>query len=277
VHSSSAPKPEHTIALFREVEPKPSEIKQAVLDRMPPGMSAEEAQAVLESQGFKCRPFTRYAQAFHPEELVPAGVRLSPDATKRLVKEQKHTPVYCRITLPELQEWHLMSYQVLVVLIPDESKALSDIEVGVQSIPHMHRYFFVARKPDLHEPTGLSVDAACARMEAAGFRCKTVVAKAGDKEQRPHVLCEAFDENPIGGKIIRVQLFPDEAGMIRETRVVEREELFDAERCMLPHGDESPAEAVCRGVLFPVRAGVRYTLFAVAIGMAITAMPYGLH
>jgi len=277
IHSATAPVPEHTIVLFREVEPKRDEIKQAVLGRIPLGTPIEQAQAVLEAQGFVCRPYSRLSQAFNPNELLSTGIALPPEVNKRLSKEHKNSPVYCRVTLPELQDWHLMSCVVLVVLIPDEARLVRDIEVGTASKHHPHAYFFTSKKPELREPTGLPVETARVRMEAAGFRSKVVAAEARDKDSRPYVLCEVYDENPLGGLIIRVKLFTDEAGVVRETRVVEGEELFDAERCMLPHGDEGPIESACRYALFPVRAGCRYTLFAIALGMAITAMPYGLH
>jgi hypothetical protein len=273
--TTKPPPPQRTIALFTEVDAQRDAVKQVVLDRVPPGTPIAKAQEILETQGFACRPYSGLTHFFFPEELVPSGVRLPQGAYQRLHQARKDRPVYCRATLHELQEWHLQSYVVLVVLIPDETQTLRDVEVGICPQRHNYANYFKSR-PDLREPIDLPIEAARARMEAAGFRCAWVTPRADEAENRPHLLCEAFDENAIGGDIVRVSLFPDGAGVIRETNVLNREHPFDAERCMLPHGDESPAEAACRCVLFPVRAGCRYTLFTIGVCMAITAMPYGL-
>jgi hypothetical protein len=270
------PPPPHTIALFSEIEPKRDAIKEAVLRRLPPGTPMVEAQQVLQAQGFTWRPYNEITQFFTPSQLVPNGVALRPEAYRSIQAARQDGPVYCRATLPDLAEWHPNTYVVLLVLIPDEAQSLRDVEVGIRPEWNLQAGYF-KRHSDLREPIGLTVEAARAQMEAAGFRCTAVVPKPDAKDARSHLLCETFDENIIGGQIVRVRLFPDAMGVIRETDVQNRDELFDAERCMLPHGDESVGVAICRSVLFPVRAGCRYTLFTIAVCMAITAMPYGLH
>jgi hypothetical protein len=268
--------PPHTITVFTEVAPKRDAVKEAVLDHVPPGTSMAQAQELLKAQGFDCRLSSAAAQFFTPRELIPNGVVLESGAYQRISKACKDGVVYCQATRHELQEWHLRSYTVLVVLVPDHAQLVHDVEVGIAAHYHMQEHYFKTHS-ELREPIGLPVAAAQAQLEAAGFRCKAVVPKADAKEPRPHVLCEAYDENPIGGQIVRIRLFGDAAGVVREANVQDHDDAFDAERCMLPHGDASPAEVAWRSALFPVRAGCRYTLFAIALGMAITAMPYGLH
>jgi hypothetical protein len=273
MRTSSAPVPEHTIQLFEEVAADREAVRQVVLRHVPPGTPIAQAQAMLEERGFTCRPYSAATQFFHHEDLIPRGVALPSPAYQQLARERKHRPVYCQARLPETQEWHLRSHTVLVVLVPDASQTVRDVQAGLGTHFHNNTAFFKAR-PELREPTGLSTEAAIARLRAAGFR---PVDATGDRETRPHLICEAFDENPLGGQIVRVQLFPDEAGVIRETKVLDRVGLFDSERCMLPHGDEPTAVAIGRVALFPVRAGCGYALITVAVCMAITAMPYGLH
>jgi hypothetical protein len=262
--------PWHTIPLFGGVVADREAIRQVAARQVPPGTPLAEARAILEQQGFRCRNWSIPTAIFIPTLLVPPDMDLPSDVQKLLAKERDSRSVYCRADVNDQQEWHLQSYTVLVILLPDEKDAVHDLIVGVHANCNRYTNYF-RTKPELHEPIGLPIAEAQARMASAGFRCKA---------NGPHVLCEAFDEHILGGYIVRVHLCADDAGIVRSTKVPDSENLFDAERCMLPHGDESTSEAVCRGVLFPVRAGCRYSVFAlgaVAICMAITAMPYGLH
>jgi hypothetical protein len=251
-------------------------IRLAAVRQVPPGTPLTQARVILEEQGFTCRNWNIPAAIFAPSLLVPDRMDLSSDALKVLAKERDSRTLYCHAVVNDLEEWHLQSYTVLVILLPDAKDGVRDVIVGVRASNNRYASFF-RTKPDLHEPIGLPLAEARVRMEAAGFRCADV---APGNDLRPHVLCEAFDENILGGYIVRVQLYPDEAGIVRSTNVPDSERLFDAERCMLPHGDEATSEAIRRSVMFPVRAGCRYSLITLevcAVCMAITAMPYGLH
>jgi hypothetical protein len=250
--------------MFEEVDAESEAVKQAVLRHVPPGTPLDQAKAILEEQGFTCRQYDQLTGCFYPQALTD-GINLSSEAHTRLGKQRDHPPLYCLATRSELEKWHLLSQRILVVLVPDEARRVKAVEVGLRGQPHHNAAFFKSR-PDLHDPEGLPVAEAEARMEAAGFRCTLV--ENGADHPRPYLSCEAFDEVVLGGHIVRVHLYPDDAGVIRETRVLDKGGWFDAERCMWLHGDESPAWAVGRGVLFPVREGCRYTLITAALVLA---------
>jgi hypothetical protein len=256
--------------------PERDAIKQIVLRHIPPGTPMEQAQALLEQQEFTCHPYRNANPFFGSSNLIPPGVSLSSDAQKRLFRERDRHPIYCRATRYELEEWHLKSFTVLVVLIPDDERRLRDVEIGLSARQHPDVTFFQQR-PDLHEPLGLPVDAAQGRMIAAGFRCSDVVTGKPGQEPRPYVDCEAFNEWLLGGQIVRVRLYLDESGRIRESKVLDEGNLFDAERCMWLHGDESATQAIGKAAAYPVRLGCRYAFIAIGVAMAVTAMPYGLH
>jgi len=274
VPQSSQPKPK--IRVFDEIEADSEAIKQLILRNIPPGTPLERAQAMLEEQGFSCRRYSFWTDACN--HCIPPGYDLPAEVAKRLHAERDCRPLYCHATLPELQEWHLSSQRVLIVLVPDQTQNVKDVEVGRgHELLHPDIKFFQSRT-DLHEPLGQAVDQARAHMAAFGFDCTAVKPKGADGDARPHVLCQAFDENWMGGRIVRAHLYPDESGIIREAKVLDETGYFDAERCMLPHGDESTGKAVLKGVLFPVREGGRYAVVTIGIAavvLALSTMPYG--
>ncbi len=263
-------KPRPTVFLFEEIEPDPNAVKQTVVRHLPPGMSVDLAQDLLEKQGFTCRPYSNWAWFFNRQNLIPPEVSLPLDVQKRLHARRKFGPVFCHATLKGKGEWHLERYPVLVVLVPDEARKLAEVEADIRLTMHSRVKFFNER-PDLREPVGLSVEAATARMAAAGFHCSGLQPEGADDDARPHVFCLAFNEGVLGGHIIRVHLYPDEAGVVRETDVRTEEGPFDAEWCMLPHGDETTTWAITKGVLFPVRIVTRYTLIAAAVALVAAA------
>jgi hypothetical protein len=255
-------------------------IKQTVLRHIPPGTPLEQAQALLEQQEFTCHPASKANLLLGSSDPIPPGVYLPGDVRKRLFQERNRHPIYCSTTRHELEEWHLKSFTVLVVLIPDEAQRLRDVEIGLARKWHPNTTFFQQR-PDLHEPLGLPIEAAKARMTAAGFRCSDVQTGKTGRDPPSCIHCEAFDEWLLGGSIVRVRLYLDESGRVCESKVLDEGSLFDAERCMGLHGDESTAQAVGKAVVYPVRLGCRYALITVGltvgVTMAVTAMPYGLH
>jgi hypothetical protein len=265
-----------TINLFEKIVPDRDAIKQIVLRHIPPGTPMEQAQAILEHQEFTCHPYTMANLFFGSRNLIPPGVRLPSDVQKRLFQERDRHPIYCHAARHELEDWHLKSFAVLVVLIPDDEHRLRDVEIGLAPRRHTNVAFFQQR-PDLHEPLGLPIEAARARMTAAGFRCSDVLTGKPGQEPRSCMDCEAFNEWLLGGDIVRVRLYLDEAGLVCESKVLDEVNPFDAERCMWLHGDESAAQAVGKAALYPVRLGCRYTLITIGVTMAVTAMPYGLH
>jgi len=265
-----------TISVFEKTTADREAIKQAVLRHIPPGTSMEQAQAMLEQQEFTCRSYTKSNSFLGTSDLIPHGVYLAIDVQKHLFQARDRQPVYCHTTRHELDEWHLKSFTVLVVLIPDNAHRVSDVEIGLAPKRHPNVTFFQQR-PDLHEPLGIPVEVARERMTAAGFRCSDVQTTKACLHPRSYLDCETFDEYLLGGNIVRVRLFLDESGLICESKVLEEGKVFDDERCMWLHGDESTAQAVGKSVVFPVRLGCRYALGTIGIFMAVTAMPYGLH
>jgi hypothetical protein len=263
-----APKPP-AIVLFEEVEAEPNAVKEVVLRHLPPGTAMERALASLQDQGFSCREYSNWGWFFNRTELIPAGIRLTLDQIQRIYAQRKQQPMFCYATLKGRAEWHLDSYCVLLVLIPDAAGALLDVETGVGRRRHWNEGFFKQR-PELHDPVGLPLEEARTQLVNAGFYCMGD-AKDPEKDARPYVLLVAYDENLLGGKVVRVHLYSDNAGVVRETQVVEEPDFFDQEKCMLPHGDETPTWAVCKGALFPVRVVCRYTLITAAVCLACAA------
>lgn len=268
------------ISLFEQTPADCDALKQVVLRHIPPGTPIEQAQALLETQEFTCQRPPKPNFFFGSRDPIPPGVSVSNEVGIRLSRERKRQPIYCQATRYEPGEWHLKSFTVLVVLIPDDAHRLCDVEVGLGRRRHPNSIFF-QHHPTLHEPLGLPVEAAQSQMAAAGFRCSPVRIPASGPDLRPYIHCEAFDEWLLGGHVVRVRLYLDESGLVRESKVLDKDYLFDAERCMWLHGDESTPQAVGKAALYPVRLGCRYTIITVgvtlALTMAVTAMPYGLH
>jgi hypothetical protein len=233
---------------------------------------------MLEEQGFSCKRYSAWTGALNRSALIPPDFELPAEAMRRLHADRDYRPLYCHATLPELREWHLESQRVLIVLVPDETQHVSDVVVAVgKKQLHWNIQFFESR-PDLHEPLGQSIDQAKAQMAAAGFNCTGVEPKGADGDPRPHVRCKTFDENWMGGRIVRVHLYPDESGIIREAKVLTETDFLDPERCMLPHGDEPTGQAILKCALFPAREGGRYAVITLEVAMfmlALCAMPYG--
>jgi hypothetical protein len=269
------PRPaQHAITVFEQVPADADAVKQAVLGHVPPGTPADQAQAILEAQGFVCRSANPVLEVFHPDALNPERVDLESAARKRIAGERNR--IYCHATVRGLEEWHLVPYHVLIVLVSGTDDRIRAIEVGVKRDKHRYAKFFEERR-DLREPVGLPAPMARAQMEAAGFCCTEVNPEATARDVRPYVLCEAFEETLINGHVIRVHLYPDAAGVIRETFVPDEGRLFDAERCMLPHGDEPSDKTLRRCMVFPLRVGCRYTLITLAVCTVIVATPLAIN
>jgi hypothetical protein len=220
---------------------------------------------------------------FLPDEVVPRGVFLCAKAGKHIFRERANRPVFARVTLPELQDWHQRDYTVVVVLIPDATETLHDVEVGLGTEERRHAAYFKAR-PALREPVGLPLAEAGAHLQSFGFRLAADVPARAVREPRPGdgpapVVYEAFDEGFLGGQIVRVCLFADQAGIVREAQVLNKGDWFDAERCMLPRDDSSPADAAWRTVLFPARVGCRYGAAAalLCVGTVATLALRGMY
>jgi hypothetical protein len=263
------PKPQPAIVLFEEIEPNREAVKQAVLRHLPPGTPVERAQAMLQEQGFTCREYNSWTWFFNQCQLIPPEVHLTSTEQHRIYEQRAQKPVFCQANLKANGEWHLTAYRVLVVLIPDGAGALHDVEVGIGQLRHMNAEFFKQR-PELHDPVGLPIEEARTRLVDAGFYCMGIAQRA-EKDDRPFMLLVAFDEGLLGGQVVRVHLYSDAAGVVRETEVLAESGAFDAEWCMLPHGDESPTWLVCKAALFPTRVACRWTLITGCVCLAMAA------
>lgn len=246
---------------FVETHPLLLEIHQAadleakrltVLRLAPPGTSMEQAQATLTAQGFQFKPGTIWGCNF---ELATGT-----DSRRQLYERVSNIPsqsvVACKAAWIPSGAWRLFSQHVLVVLVGDDRQQLKDVAIaeGKAFLPQVQ---FFRERPDLTEPVGLTGDQARVHMEKFGFRCA-----ARTEDGQAVLFCQAWNENPLGGEVIRVRLFLDPLGVVRECRVQEESEWFDNEACMLPRSDDSPALAGFKTAVFPVRLATRYALCA---------------
>jgi hypothetical protein len=250
--TSSPPPPSHppTIILFEKTTADRDAIKDTVLRHIPPGTPIEQARSMLEHQGFTIQP----SQTPPKWCRKPSGQR-----------------IYCQATRQEVEEWRVKSFTVSVILISDDTQRLRDVEIGLGPKDHPNLTFF-QKRPDLHPPLGLSIEEARTRMISAGFRCSDVCPGKPGEDSRPYIHCEAFDESLLGGHIVRVRLWLDESGRICESKVLEKGNLFDAERCMWLHGDESTAQAVGKAATYPVRLSCRYALITVGLTVGVACV-----
>ncbi len=202
--------------------------------------------------------------------LLPRAISLGKDTRDRLHREQSNRPLCCVAYRDAVGHWGQASAEILVLLFPDAAQCVQDVEVHAGKWEgHPYQASFTKR-PDLQEPVGLPVAAARARLEQAGFHCLSPAAGEKDPAGRPCLLFRACDEHLLGGRLVRVRLYPDEAGIIRETEVLHEYAWFENEQCMLPGPDDSPLLAVCKGVLFPVRVT---TLYAGVVAIYAIALP----
>jgi hypothetical protein len=142
-----------------------------------------------------------------------------------------------------------------------EVKVLVSLPLG----DRCHAIF--AARPELQDPVGLSVAEARARMETAEFRCSCCDGDSGSRG-RPYLYCWRRVENPIGGYVLRVRLYPDEAGVVCDSEILRGDRWFEAERCMLPAAEDSPEWFALRAALFPVRVSCRYALIMLALTLS---------
>jgi hypothetical protein len=89
----------------------------------------------------------------------------------------------------------------------------------------------------------------------------------------PFVLCRCCDEAALGGRVIRIKLYPDASGVVRDTEVVRDGGWLDGEHCLLPDSDDSAARIAWKAALFPIPEVARVTLGAASFTLACTASP----
>jgi hypothetical protein len=169
--------------------------------------------------------------------------------------EKKANSVPIRIPGDEIGAWGRRYFDLTGVLYFDENLNVSDVEVTYIPWQSQRTPFawFIAKRPNLHDPVGMPLEEARGLMEGAGFRCTPVAFDKYEKSGRPYLACRAVAETLLGGSIVRVRLFYDDAGMVTDTRVQKEGEILDEIVCMLPDRDESFGHAVFKTLIFPAR------------------------
>jgi hypothetical protein len=250
VVTTQGPRPVPRIRLCQhDVPVEETAIRQELLQVAVPGMPLKVARVRLEAQGF--RLFS----------AMPAKYRRSPANLPELISgfdqatERRANSVQFYTNSDEVGAWGQRYFALRILVYFDENMDVTDIEVPpVPSRGQPTRFaWYFARRPDLHEPMGLSVEQARAMMEEAGFRCTPVTTDDHEKSGRPYLYCRAVAETPLGGSIVRVRLFHDDAGTVTDTRVLQDPEFCDEILCMLPDRDDKLAYAVFKTIVFPAR------------------------
>jgi hypothetical protein len=259
----AGPPPPPLIRLFgHEVPPDKESITQEVLAHVTPGMDFEQARLTMAANGFDCRRVYDISQLWSP--LSPPEVNLD----TRIVYSKERMmlkPVYCVTRKDELSRWGKEYKIALVLLYPDkERRRLDSVLVFVGSRPHPDHSFF-EKHPELQEPVGQPVDEAERQMQAAGFKCSRKTNAAGS----PFLLCRYYDERAIGGRIIHINLFYDDGGVVRDSEVAVDCEWFQSERCMLPDADDPTDRFIGKSALFPLREACLLTGEGAVVGLQL--------
>jgi hypothetical protein len=236
-------------------------IREALLRVIPPDSPRERAEALLRADGL---------------EGTTLGETGELGFTTQYKKQRPGDPLPDKVfgaRRPVFHEWGKNARAVVVFLIPGSGDTVKDVKVegGYGSwFEHEDTQHFFTAHPDLAEPVGLPVAEAEARMRAAGFCCTHESGDQRGGRGQEHLLCEARDDRILLGSMVRVRLFYDQTGVIRDSAFVREGRWFDAERAMLPSADDSVGEYAYRAALFPARVTARYSLFATLIVVGVT-------
>jgi hypothetical protein len=223
-------------------------ILSEVAEHVTAGLPIEAARARLEALGFRLFSIMpkSYRRAHGLRELV-----CGPDQTA----DENANRLLFVTSCDEIGAWGQRYFDLRLFVYFDEDLRVRRIEIFyVSASGYATRFaWYFSRRPNLREPLGLAVDDARTVMEVEGFHCRPATVKEQEKSGRPYLYCRALAETPLGGSIIRAQLFYDEAGKVTDTCVLKDEELFDGLLCMLPGDDDTPAWAVAKTIIFPIR------------------------
>jgi hypothetical protein len=246
-------KPPEAIRLFgQEIVPDKESITPIVLARIPLGTSFDEAQQILEANGFECRrhDWTAIFAPITPPEVQ--ALEMTPDG-----KYRKLVPgtLYATLRKDNVGRWGEAYVTVFVKLYPNRAKThVHEVQVFVGKREHPYQQFFIAH-PEIQEPVGRSVEEAQRQMQTWGFKC----AKTEAPGTPPYLLCQYYDETLLGGRHVRIKLFYDKDEMVRDSEIERDYEWFECERCMLPDADDSAGRFIGKSALFPVREAVLVT------------------
>jgi hypothetical protein len=248
----------HELRLLGKVLPTDEwVIRDEILRIITPGMPLAQARDALVGHGLEAAsPDPAFFTALPYRQRLPRNAPIFRAWQTHYVASAE-----------DVSAWGRTCWKVLVTLFHDTAHAVKDVRVIVSPPLRERAANIFAARPDLTDPVGLPQAEAKARMEAAGFRCSPT---DGDTESkgRQYLYCQRRVENPVGGYVLRIRLYPDQAGVVRDAEILREDRWFEAERCMLPCADDSPEWIALRTALFPVRAGCRYTLIMIALALS---------
>lgn len=243
-------RPTPLVRLFRHDVPVEREaLRQEILQVAIPGTPVELARARLEAEGFRLFSFLPKSYRRHAANLPELLSGFDEKA------EKQANSVQFFVLGDDARAWGQRVFELRPVVYFDENMNVRD--VGIPYVPDRARptpfAWFFTKGEKLCEPVGMPLERARQLMEREGFRCTQVDSDKREKSGRPFLLCRAVAETALGGSIVRVRLFYDDAGIVTDTRVLKDAEFGDEIVCMLPNQDDSVEKAVFKTVIFPVR------------------------
>jgi hypothetical protein len=226
-------------------------VQAEILRCVAPGLPVETARSRMEELGFRCR----YAGVLDkkPESYHPAPTLSELFGSRDANRDKRFHSLMCTSSLNEIGNWSPRYFPITVTLPYDEQGMVTAVEVTeLRPRPSPNAAFF-ARRPELREPVGMSVEQAQAVMETQKFQCANPRSEGHISGDRPYLDCYAYDESPLGGNIVRVHLFFDQTRKVTEAEVIQKPADFDDLRCMLPNSSDNVAGGIVKVVVFPVR------------------------
>jgi hypothetical protein len=221
----------------------------------------------MEQAGFHClyngnlakRPTVYHPCRSLPELLVGRDER----------KDKRFHTLVCTLLLSETGNWGQRYFSLTVLLPYDENGLVTEVEVHSSRPRDSYCAGFFARRPTLREPVGLPLEKAQALMQAQHFQCTDTRPDSRRGDSRPYLYCLAYDETPLGGKIIRAHLFYDETRTVTEVEVEQEPKQFDELLCILPNSGDTIGEGVFKGIVFPARLYAAIVVDGLLGGLAV--------
>jgi hypothetical protein len=241
-----------------------SAIQAEILGHVALGLPVEAARSGMEELGFKCL-YGRFSDknpcGYLPPRTLPELLGTDNGYASRA---KRFHSLVCTTRVNRVGNWSQLYFPITVTLPYDEDGRITDVEVA-NLLPTQSPYAgFFQRRPELREPIGLSVEEARAVMQGHQFLCAHARPAKQTGDRRPYLDCYAYDERPLGGDIVRVHLFYDEAGTVTEVEVIQWEGEFDGLCCMLPNRSDTLAGGVVKAALLPARLSAILLLAYVA-------------
>lgn len=254
------PQPQEIVRLCgADVPVDAYEIKKAVVAQVPLGAPIDEAVAALEAHGFN-DGFSFWANTGEIAEPWQPMAGAAGLPVSRYLRRDIHGA------------WGMDYETIEARLFKDADNRVCSVEVYESRRGHSYRHFFEKHK-ELREPVGMTAAEAQQYLAGFGFQCTEQLDGTGPAARRC-LYCLAYDEALIGGSMVRVQLFLDANGVVRDSEVLRDAPWFEHQRVMLPGRDDDPAWFACKALLFPVREVTRASLVAIAYTLYFSLLPY---